>query len=511
MITPGFFGLFNAQRGLIAAQNALSTVNHNIANANTPGYSRQRVELSAFDAYTFPTSHQLNPMQVGQGPEVDSIIRIRDRFLDSQFRTSNADLGRSETMRDILRGIEGVLNEPSASSINNSLQNFFDAAQELSLQPDSTAARSNFVQQGIDVVSVFQGQALQLDSLRRNLVGDPLIAGSLSTSQLAIHVQDVNTTLDSIVSINQNIIGIQAAGAEPNDLYDQRDKLLDELSELVDTNVTYLDNGQITLSIAGQTMIRSGAKVNSLNVISNPGPVPTTDDLPSLVVTTTAPVSVLTDGLGTDEISSGKIKGIIELAGNDPTLSTIRGVLGQLDSLIGAVVAEVNSLQGAGRDQNGNLGPPALFISNPALNPGKALNIFHLEVNTAVISDPSLVAAAIDDPSIAGGFAGVGDGRNALLMAQLRDNGLAALGGSSTIEYLNALVSKVGIDTRSHQNTTATQQVQNNAIENQRQSVSGVSIDEETIDLLRYQRAFEATSKTIAILDEIMQTIINLT
>jgi flagellar hook-associated protein 1 len=510
MITPGFFGFFNAQRGLLAAQNALSTINHNISNANTPGYTRQRVELSAYDAYTFPTSNQSSPLQIGQGPQVDDVIRIRDQFLDSQFRSSNGDLGRSQMMRDTLKSVEGVLNEPSVSSINNSLQNFFDAAQVLSLQPDSTAARSNFIQQGIDVTKVFQGQALELDALRRNLVGDPLVSGSLNTSQLAIQVKDINTTLDSIVSINQNIVGIKTAGAEPNDLYDQRDALLDKLSQLVDTDVTYLQNGQINLSIAGQAMIRSGAKVNSLNVITNPGPIPTPDDLPALVVTTTSPVQTLTDGLGTDEITSGKIRGLIELAGNDPTLSTIRGVLGQLDTLINSIVTQVNTLQTSGRDQSGGATPPAFFVNNPALNPGKSLNIFHLEVNSAVVANPGLLAAAINDPTVTGGFAGKGDGRNALAMAQIRDNGLVALGGSSTLEYLNALVSKIGIDTRSYQDITTTQTSQTNTISNQRQAVSGVNIDEETIDLLRYQRAFEATSKTISILDEVMQTIINL-
>ncbi|MEM0951572.1 MAG: flagellar hook-associated protein FlgK [Cyanobacteria bacterium P01_H01_bin.74] len=510
MITPGFFGLFNAQRGLLAAQNAMNTINHNIANANTEGYSRQRVELSAYNPYTFPTSLQENPVQIGQGVEVDAVIRIRDVFLDTQFRNTNGDLGQSQTMQDVLQSIEGILNEPSTSSINNSLQSFFDAAQDLSLQPDSTAARSNYIQQAIDVVNIFRDQALQLDELRRNLVGDPLVAGSIDTSQAAIYIRDINTTLDAIESVNQSITSVKSSGAEPNDLFDQRDRLIDDLSELVDVEVTNLENGQVNLVIAGKTVMRGGVKVDEFVVATNTGTTPSPDDMPILISNTTPPISTLNDGGLGFEITGGRLKGVIDMAGNDPNLSTIRGVLGDLDTLIGSVVNEVNTLQAAGRDQNGTLNPGAIFINNPALNPGKTLNIFHWEVNTAVTTDPSLIATAIDDATIPGGFAGVGDGRNALSVGQLRNQSLVALGGASTVEYLNALVSKVGIDTRSYENINATNQSQNNTVINQRESVSGVNIDEETIDLLRYQRAFEATSRTIAVLDEVMQTIINL-
>jgi flagellar hook-associated protein 1 len=507
MITPGFFGLYNAHRGLIATQNALSTISHNITNANTPGYSRQRVDLSAHIAYANPILSQLSAGQIGQGPVVQQITRSHDNFLDGQYRQSNGKLGLNTSIRDALQQIEGILNEPSTGSLNSTIQNFFDAAQDMSLHPEATATRANFLQQAIDMVTVFQQQAIQLSDLRRNLVGDPLVPTSFTTSQLAINVNDVNSKLAAIADINRNIVSIKASGAEPNDLLDQRDQLLDELSNLVDIQVSQYDNGQIDLSIAGQMMIRGVDQIESLEVLENPGPAPDPDDVPALVRTVNGAV-VLNDGAGA-EISDGKIKGILNMGGNDPTLSTVRGVLGQLDSLLETIVTEINALQATGRDQAGNLGPPAVFLNNPALNPGQALNIFHWQVNATLVSDPTQVAAAIDDPTAPGGFAGVGDGRNALAMAQLRDQSFAAL-GTSIVDYLNGTISKLGIDSRSYQNTATTQNNLIQAIDNRRQSISGVNIDEETIDLLRFQRAFEATSKTIRTLDEVYQTIINM-
>lgn len=507
MITPGFFGLFNAHRGLIAAQVALNTIGHNISNANTPGYSRQRVDLSQAPSYALPTNFQDTANQLGQGPAILQITRSKDVYLDGQFRLANAKLGMNSDGRDVLGQVEGIISEPTPDSLNNTLQTFFDAAQEMSLHPESTATRTSFVQQALDMVSIFQLQANQMADLRKNLVGDTADPSSFATSQLAVNVASINSKLSAITDLNNSIVSLKSTGAEPNDLMDQRDKILDDLSTLVDISVKNYDNGQIDLIMGGVTMIQGGRQIESLEVLQNPGPAPLPDDMPSLVRTVTGQV-VLNDGAG-QEITSGKLKGIINMGGNDPSLTTVRSILGKLDTLLNEVVTQVNALQVAGRDKNGNLNPPAIFQQNAALNPGQTLNIFHWEVNASVVTDTSLIAAAIDDPTATGGFAGVGDGRNATALAQLRDQTFAALGTNFT-DYLTGSISKLSVDSSTFQNASKIQQNLTQAIELQRQAISGVNVDEETIDLLRYQRAFEATSKTIKTLDEIFQTIINM-
>lgn len=507
MITPGFFGLFNAHRGLVATQNALSTISHNISNANTPGYSRQRVDLAAAPAYTPTSRHEVTANQIGQGPVVEKISRSRDLFLDTQFRLASGKLGMNTDMRDILAQLEGIMNEPSTNSLNNTLQTLFDSAQELSLHPESSATRTNFIQQSMDLVSIVQLQASQLYDLRKNLVGDALVPTSFNTSQLAINVSEVNSKLSAIASLNSNIVTIKASGAEPNDLLDQRDKLLDDLSKLVDIKITNYDNGQLDLSIGGENMVLGGRQVDSLEVIQNPGPAPDPADVPSLVQTVTSGV-ILNDATGS-EITGGKIKGILDMGGNDPGLSTVQGILGKLNTLVDTIATEINNLQAAGRDQNGNLGPPDLFLQNAAINPGQPLNLFHWEINPAIVNDPSLIAAAIDDPTATGGFAGVGDGRNATAIAQLRDQSFAAL-GTSFVDYLNGTISKLSIDSQTYQNGSNIQENLTQTIDLRRQSLSGVNVDEETIDLLRFQRSFEATSKAIKVFDEVIQSIIGM-
>jgi flagellar hook-associated protein 1 len=505
MITPGFFGLFNAHRGLVATQNALNTVNHNVTNANTAGYSRQRVDLTAYFPYAVPTLNGPDGGQLGQGPTVQQVTRSRDMFLDAQYRLSNGVLGMNTSYRNALQQVEGIIGEPSTGGLNSSIQNFLDSAQEMSLHPESSAVLNDYIQHAVDMLNVFQQQANQLISVRTNLVGDPTVPSTLATSQAAIQVTQINEKLQAIVNLNKSIVTVQSSGANANDLLDQRDLLVDQLSGLVDVKVDNLSTGQINLSIGGQMMIQGNNLLDTLQITTNAGPVPAPDDVPALISTVNGGV-VLNDGTGA-EITSGSLKGIVDMGGNNPNFSTIRSVLGKLDTLAQTIVDQVNTLQTTGRDQYGNLGT-AMFTLNAGMST-QALNIFHWEVNPTVQGDPKRIATAADDASAPGNYAGIGDGRNALKIAQLRDQTFAAL-GTGFVDYLNGVVSKLGIDTKSYEDSTASQSSLLQSVDLQRQSVSGVNIEEEMIDMLRYQRAFQATSKTIAMFDDVYKTIIEM-
>lgn len=505
MRVPGFFGLFNMQRSLFATQTALNTVSHNIANANSEGYSRQRVELSAADAYTMPTPFVLNQLgQLGQGSMVDRIMRYRDVFLDTQMRIQTAIGGTNTTTRNALQEVEGILAEPSDAGVSTSMQNFFDAAQAMSLHPDSTAARAEFMQRAVDLVTTFQQQANQLQDLRTTLVGDAATPSTVAVSQLGIHVNEVNELLNSIAQVNSQILTITSNGGQPNDLLDQRDKFLDQLSKLTQITVTPTANNLINVAFAGVTFVQGANVVETLTVAANPGPVPLPDDEPALVTATTAGTVL------NSQFTNGTIKGLLDVGGNGNTVTTIRGVLEQMDALLGAIATQINALQATGRDLSGALG-----AANPifTLAAGTTLPLFRYQVNAAVLGDLTLVAAANNDGTATGppaGFAGVGDGRNALAMGQLRDTLLAALGNTNVNEFFNTTLSQVGIDTRAYEDRAASQDTLINTLSLKRQESHGVNMDEEMIDLVRFQRSFEASAKVIKSLDEIMQTVIGM-
>jgi flagellar hook-associated protein 1 len=508
MISPGFFGLFNAYRGLAVAQGAMNVVNANISNANTTGYSRQQATITTSTPYAAPSTAQIAQGQIGQGPQITQVTRVRDQYLDAQYRQTNGVSGQDTTMNSVLSQLQGIIAEPSTNGANTAMQNFYDTAQQLSTSPSSTATRSEFMQQAADMVTTFQQEGQQLVDLRKNLVGDPSDTTSFSTSQLATTAGQVNTMLASITQLNQSITTVSASGATPNDLLDQRDELLDKLSNLVDIKVTNYDSGQVDVSIAGQTMVKGVTQLDSLKVVQNTGTTPTPDDVPSLIQTVNGGVT-LNDGTAPD-LSSGTLKGISDMGGNDPNLSTVKGMLDKLNTLLTSIVTSVNSLQTTGRDLNGNLATSnPVFVTDSSLNPGQTLNLFHYKVNSAIVNDPTLLAAASDDSTQSGNFAGVGDGRNATLMAQLRDKTDSSL-GTNPVDYLSGVTSKLGIDASSYQSSATSQQALVTSIDQQRSSISGVNTDEETVDLLRFQRAFEASSKVISTLDQMFQTIIGM-
>lgn len=517
MISPGFFGIYNAHRALLTAQSALNTVNHNLANANTEGYSRQRVDVEAAPAYHPPNLSQIMDGQVGQGSVVQQITRYRESFLDNQYRDQSSLLGLNTAMRDVLQQVEGILAEPSDSGINGAIQKFFDAAQELSVQPQSLAVRANFIQTSSELLTAFQQQAAQLYDLRENLVGEPGVAGSFSSSQIVVTVSDINEQLNEIANLNGQIVTIKAGGAEPNDLLDQRDLALDKLSKLIDINVQYLDNGQVNVSTAGNSvqLIRGPLLVDTLSVAQNAGA--TRFDIPALVTTTNGGV-VLNDYAGV-ELQGGKLKGIIDMAQVDPAnpnrINT-RSVLQQINNLFVQFSSQVNALQSTGRDLTGVVNGNNLYVTGAANPPGDPIQLMSYQVNSVFlnpVTGPGLVAAAQDDPLATGppaGWAGAGDGRNALAIAQLKSASQAPLGNTTFTEFFNATTSNLGIATDSYKNRATNQEQVTQGLEQRRQSLSGVNQDEEMIDMLRFQRSFEASSKMISIYDQIYQTMINL-
>jgi flagellar hook-associated protein 1 FlgK len=498
----------------------LETVNHNLSNANTPGYSRQRVDQRAHEPYSYPVllGPSLATGQLGQGTEVAQITRARDAFLDGQYRLETSTLHKHKLLAETQGVMEGILGEPSDTGIAAALQNFFDAAQQLSINPDSIPVRTVYVQAAKEVVETFQEKAEQLAAERQNLVGDANVPSSVATSQLSVYVGDINEKAQAIADLNRQIVTITAAGGRPNDLLDRRDLLLDEFATLADITVTQSNNNLINVSVGGITLVQGATVLDTLEVVanantppydaSNPDPA----DVPALVR------SVNTSTVINDDITGGKVAGLLDIGGHPAGETSYRSLILDLNTLLTSLVDRVNDLQtdtvtgtgaNAGRDLDGNQATENIFT----LSAGSSLEIFRYEVNPNIVANTRLVAAAIEDGTASGppaGWAGVGDGRNALAMAQVKTQVLAGLGSISPSDYFSQIVSGLGVDSRSNSDRTDNQQALADQLDQRRTSVSGVNQDEELIDLVRYQRAFEASARMVRVFDEALQTLINM-
>jgi flagellar hook-associated protein 1 len=524
MITPGFFSFFNTHRALMTAQNALNVVNHNISNANTAGYSRQRAEISAFAPYPMPSIYGMTNGQMGQGAIMTSIERIRDSFIDGQFRLESSLLGYNQISRDVLQQVEAIMAEPTTGGINAAMQRFFESANELSLHPESIPVRQDFIQAANDVMVVVQQQARQLKDLRTNLVGDPNAVGSFAVSQANIVATQINEKLNGIAILNREILTVFSSGARPNDLLDKRDLLLDELSQLVDIEVIHRENGLIDLYIGedvttptntGVLMVRGVDQLRSLEYVQRMLPGGTPDyNVPGTLRTVnlrtglSEPLNNLNNDSGV-EVTSGKIAAILEMGRGGPGSGpvTVRNVFSQIDRLFDEFVARVNEIQVTGLMLGGAsaVGRHVYTPLAPPVATEDPLQVLSYAMTTWM-NNPNNIAAAQGPP-----FEGPGDNRNALRWVDLQNQNQAAINNTTFSNFFNSVLSQLGIESRTFQDRHEGQNNVIQALDLQRSSISGVNVDEEMIDMLRFQRSFEASSKMMSVLDEIMQTIINMT
>ncbi|OEH92199.1 flagellar hook-associated protein FlgK [Bacillus solimangrovi] len=232
-MTSTFHGLETAMRALSSQQAALYTTGHNIANANTPGYTRQRVNFTQTEPYPTPAFNTPNiPGQIGTGVQVGDIQRMRDGFLDMQFRGESAKNGYWEARSQVLSQMEDVMSEPSEEGLANMMDQFWNALQDLAVQPQDVGARKVVKEQGVALADTFNYMYDSLKSIQKDY-----------RNEIGVTESAINSILRQINQVNKEIGAVEPHGYLPNDLYDERDRLVDELSSLVDIKTVSVASG----------------------------------------------------------------------------------------------------------------------------------------------------------------------------------------------------------------------------------------------------------------------------
>lgn len=228
-----FHGLETARRGMVTHQASLYTTGHNIANANTPGYSRQRVNLAQSEPFPKPALNRPDiPGQLGTGVHAESITRVRDQFLDMQYRNENSKYGYWAARFASLEKMEDIMNEPSTTGLANSMDKFWNALQDLSVHPEDSGARAVVRDRGKALAETFNYVSDSLKTVQRGI-----------SEEIGGTVHNVNTILRQINNLNEQIAKVEPHGYIPNDLYDRRDVLVDQLSQIVNIQVERVPSG----------------------------------------------------------------------------------------------------------------------------------------------------------------------------------------------------------------------------------------------------------------------------
>jgi flagellar hook-associated protein FlgK len=327
-----FFGIETMRRALLTQRKVMDTIGHNVANANTPGYSRQQVHLTTTSPYPYPSTTTLyGAGQIGTGVIADAIERVRDVFIDKQLRMGTTDKGQNEIEKSILSQIENAFMEPSTDNgLSGAMGQFFNAWQELSKRPENLAARNQVISMANNVVDVIHNIDQTLRNIRVDLNG-----------QLQKDVTEVNRILHEIAYLNPEIAKVYTQGNTPNDLLDKRDSLFDELSNYVNFNVSDGDfTGIVNVAIGGRVLIQD-EHVYELNLDM-------TWDHPSQNTKTPYMNDVSQDDYNMlAQFSSGELKGIIN--SRDQILIDAQN---QFTDLINTFVNTVNNYHSQGMGTN---------------------------------------------------------------------------------------------------------------------------------------------------------------
>lgn len=501
-----FMGLETARRAMFAQQSALYTTGQNIANANTPGYTRQRVNFVQTEPY--PSAGMNRPQipgQLGTGVTTESVQRVREKFLDTQYRVENSKVGYWEARASSLSKMEQVMNEPSDSGLATTMDSFWQSLQDLAVDPQNTGARSVVRQRGIAVAETFNYLSNTLTAEKNNI-----------KSELDVTEKNLNSLIYQLNQVNDQIGNVEPHGYLPNDLYDERDRLIDELSSLVNIKVEYTPSGGNAVSIAeGKAVIKlvndNGTEIGALLDPNGYNEVK--------VNFNGEDESVSSISVGGTEVafnsfqSSGKLKGLIESYGYEDGNGNVKGLypdmITELDNLAYTFATEFNKVHQAGMSpneiRNGDQEIPFFADQNGTINERKG---FASRIVLAQEIYNSLDNIANADTS----NATLGDASTVLKLAGLinQDFDYAQNNQQSNFRnYFEAVIGQMAVDSqeavRLSKNTTTLRQ----AVEDKRMSNSSVSLDEEMTNMIQFQHAYNAAAKMIQLTDEILDTIIN--
>ena len=456
-----FGNLEIGRKALLAHQLALQVTSNNMSNVNTPGYSRQKTVLEE----DHPNQTAAGP--VGTGVVVKNIDAIRDQFIDLRLAQGTQSAGKQQALFNTLSRIQSVV-PPGPDGLQEGISRLFNSFATLANNPESAALRGSVVSAAQNLTSLFNSTAQQFDEIQASV-----------NSSIGDAVGQVNTLASSIAILNQQIMEAEGGGHTANNLRDQRQEYIRQMSEFLDVNYYESSDGTFNVSVAGGHPLVTANTAYALSAVQ------------------TAPQGFFQVKAGSNDITNliagGKVAGWIQQRDQG-----IPDYQNDLDTLANTIISQVNTQHAPGTDLLGNNPGVNFFNPSPAPTPPQTLPkgaALAFSVNAALVADNRLIAASVSGEP--------GDNANALSLAALA-NAKTLSGGTETFaEGYAALQFKVGTHAQSSQRASDVQNSVLTQLQNERDSVSGVSLDEEAIDLVRFQRAYQAATKFISTIDQL--------
>jgi flagellar hook-associated protein 1 FlgK len=456
------------KRSLSNSQTALQTVAHNIANKSTEGYSRQRVELMTNQPITSGN------LQIGMGAKAGVITRTNNPWLEKQIQRENTNLGFMNSRADALGRVEQVYNEQVNKGLNQYMTDFFNGFRELSNNPESLASRTIVRESGVALTNDFKRVAQQLYDVQDDLNG-----------QIKTTVEEVNQMVKEVASLNEKIQMVEVQGVPSNDERDRRDLLLKQIGERIEVSWAEGKDGMVSCTAGGTAVLVSGTTANELKATRS-------DESNHMQILYRSNDTGSWFNVSS-QMKGGKIGGALEVRDQ-----VIGELLGHIDNMAYTMAKEVNKAHIEGFDKTGKSG--VLFFDMPDQQSGAAAA---LKMNSTVFNDVGRIAAA-SAPNAPG------DNTVANLISSLQYRQVMDGGKATFDDYYNTQVGQIGTVTQRAMKTQESQRNILSQLSNIRESISGVSLDEETTKMIEFQKAYDASARVIKTADEMFDTILSL-
>lgn len=495
-----FMGLETARRSLTTHQWALQATGNNVANASNPGYSRQRLTLGMTEQLSVNFGGT-KAGQFGTGVRGETLARIRDLMIDQQYRDESVKNAFYATKEAAFGRMEDIINEPSENGLAKSLDLFWASLQDLSVNPDDTGARSVVRQRAMTLAETFNYMSSSLTKVQDDLKAE---AGVVS--------KKINDLLTKINNVNRQIGDAEPLGVLPNELYDERDRYMDELSQYIEFErvpVDYL-NGETR---GNSQRVAEGRIDIQITVPGNPNPIKLVDGITGGVGEMTESAYRAADARTSEtmtlqDMPNGKLRALVEMYGSQSGPEAADGaytkMLKDLDEMASVFAMAFNNAHMTNKDASGTDGRNDFFV-NAGTNTNTDIKASNIEVNETFMSNLDLIAASKDG--------NIGDGSGALELARLKEKALSFAGSATTTtsigKYYQNVIGNMAVEASQNANLAKSTFALLSSSDQRRQSVSAVSLDEEMTMMIQYQHAYNAAARNITAVDEMLDKIIN--
>lgn len=523
----------NMSAGAISVnEKAISVVSHNVANMNTEGYHKQRANLATRNIAGTIGDNVYNQVRANGGVKIANIMRYNDEYLSTYYRNQLSDKSKLEAQLEGLGDLAKILDDLEGTGIDDALSKFYEALNNLNEYPASSTARINFIETTKTLTATMNTKYKQLQQNTTEALGDGESDESLENSKIYVQFQALNNKLEELASVNKALQITQTGTLEANNLLDKRDLILNDIAKFTDIKVVEKANGSVNVYACGTALVKGATVTGELQIETaksycekNGITYPDDWDGENAVISIYNPQEDrVIIGNANAEIKSGTLGGLLHFATdngdgeNGINAGTVMKGLNTLAQTLANLMNDLNTRDGAyciNPDDTGKLmatDENNLIFVNSADGTGEGITAGNIQINSALLTEDGCwkLACAFFGDGVNFDENAVGNAQNVAAMLGTRNEKQADLNGMSLEDFYTSLVGKVAAAGSTLQSLYDTQCDVVDSIETKIKDATGVDINEELVDLVKYQTAYAAAAQVFNTCNSCLDTLMTL-